>query len=87
MGRDVERAESEEDLEQKRKEEEEELKAAKKRQVNKGTLKIMAKSQQGNKETILRIPHIGNFGQHWRPGGCHHHGIIGSCHCQLQGVW
>ena len=38
MGRDVERAESEEDLEQKRKEEEEELKAAKKRQVNKGTL-------------------------------------------------
>ena len=33
MGRDVERAESEEDLEQKRKEEEEELKAAKKRQV------------------------------------------------------
>ena len=43
MGRDVERAESEEDLEQKRKEEEEELKAAKKRQVNKGTLKIMQK--------------------------------------------
>ena len=35
MGRDVERAESEEDLEKKRKEEEEELKAAKKRQVNK----------------------------------------------------
>ena len=33
MGRDVERAESEEDLEKKRKEEEEELKAAKKRQV------------------------------------------------------
>ena len=90
MGRDVERAESEEDLEQKRKEEEEELKAAKKRQVNKGTLKIMQKSQQGNKGTILfliRIPHIGNFGQHWRPGGCHHYGIIGSCHCQLQGVW
>ena len=35
MGRDVERAESEEDLEKKRKEEEEELKAAKKRQVTK----------------------------------------------------
>ena len=87
MGRDVERAESEEDLEQKRKEEEEELKAAKKRQVNKGTLKIMQKGQQGNKGTILRIPHIGNFGQHWRLGGGHHYGIIGSCHCQLQGMW
>jgi len=41
MGRDVERAESEEDLEKKRKEEEEELKAAKKRQVNKKTQKLV----------------------------------------------
>ena len=49
MGRDVERAESEEDLEKKRKEEEEELKAAKKRQVNKrGTLEtnLQAKEPQ-----------------------------------------
>ena len=49
MGRDVERAESEEDLEQKRKEEEEELKAAKKRQVNKETLKII-RVNKGTKE-------------------------------------
>ena len=41
MGRDVERAESEEDLEKKRKEEEEELKAAKKRQVNKQAQKLI----------------------------------------------
>ena len=46
MGRDVERAESEEDLEKKRKEEEEELKAAKKRQVNKRTLEIYLQAKE-----------------------------------------
>ena len=46
MGRDVERAESEEDLEKKRKEEEEELKAAKKRQVNKRTLEICLQAKE-----------------------------------------
>lgn len=47
MGRDVERAESEEDLEKKRKEEEEELKAAKKRQVNKrGTLETNLQAKE-----------------------------------------
>ena len=51
MGRDVERAESEEDLEKKRKEEEEELKAAKKRQVNKGTLEINFQAKEPLKYT------------------------------------
>ena len=47
MGRDVERAESEEDLEKKRKEEEEELKAAKKRQVKKrGTLETNLQAKE-----------------------------------------
>ena len=51
MGKDVERAESEEDLEKKRKEEEEELKAAKKRQVNKrGTLEINVQAKEPPKQ-------------------------------------
>ena len=86
MGRDVERAESEEDLEKKRKEEEEELKAAKKRQVNKrGTLetnesKGTTKARKGTPKN-LNCP--GDFGQHRGPGGCHHYGLIGPCHSQL----
>ena len=58
MGRDVERAESEEDLEKKRKEEEEELKAAKKRQVNKrGTLEISVQAKEPWKLTHKQRNH------------------------------
>ena len=86
MGRDVERAESEEDLEKKRKEEEEELKAAKKRQVNKRVaLEINKGTTEASKGTLKNLNCSGNFGQHWCPRGCHHYGLIGPCHCQLQG--
>ena len=51
MGRDVEKAESEEDLEKKRKEKDEEVKAAKKRQGNKETKEANIWTFELRKET------------------------------------